>query len=830
MDLPNEIRIKIADKLVRIAAPAIIFVSVLITLGILIIWDSQYKRLIPLMILVPSMVIAWFITVKGRPMLGFSLLLTFLSFTILAGMSMSGGIRAPAYMIVFSLVTIITFMFDLKGGLIFAVSSILVGCLFVWLKSMEVLPEVDKSSDPFLLMFFATFIAVQLFFVLVPARLTFSALIESKNRGEELKKAINNRIKAQEELQSILNNTPDIIYRLDTDGKFTFLNDEIRNYGVDPERLIGENFLTFVHMDDKQKAEKALIVKESCDTETDIEVRLLLQKIQTKMSGEKYRKESWSTFLVSSFLVFSEDGSENKRSIGSQGIARDISKQKHDKSQMIRLATVVEQAYEDVIITNSLGIIEYVNSAFERLSGYTKDEVIGENPRFLKSGKHDKAFYTNLWNTIKGGKIWKGKIWNKTKTGGLILLDVSIMPIFDKDEITGYASVRRDITEKDQLEERLRQAQKMEAIGLLAGGIAHDFNNILSAIIGFSELILEELNKENPHVEYVDQILTAGHRAKDLVGQILMFSRQTEHKMVPVKISSLAKEVIRLLKATLPIGIEIETEFYEDLIPVLADSAQIHQIFMNICTNASHAIGEKGILTIKANPFTFGDNSKDSVPNLAPGNYVNVQISDTGHGIPQDLIKKIFDPFFTTKSRDEGTGMGLSVVHGIIKNHGGEITVNSEPGVGTTFNIYLPVMEDQNKKSNGSKSKIPKGDEHILFVDDEASLVEIGKKILGMLGYKVTGITDSVAAWEMFQKDPEQFDLVITDKSMPEMTGLELSQNIQSTNTDIPIILCTGFSEGLTIDQAKEIGIDAILHKPMIIKDIADAIRSVIDS
>ncbi len=369
----------------------------------------------------------------------------------------------------------------------------------------------------------------------------------------------------------------------------------------------------------------------------------------------------------------------------------------------------------------------------------------------------------------------------------------------------------------------------------MAGGIAHDFNNILSAITGNTEIALYyELSEEHPARQSMEQVLNASRRATDLVKQILAFSRQEEQELRQIRVAPVVKEALKLLRASLPTTIEIGQNIAAESDTVLGDPGQIHQVLMNLCTNASHAMREEGgVLEVILQNAAFGlptadleDNEKQSEIDPAPGQYLKLSISDTGHGMERSVLERIFDPYFTTKIVEEGTGLGLAVVHGIIKSFGGMINVQSEPGKGTTFNVFLPVIKHEAKTEiDSSLGEIPMGNEHILFIDDEDPLVEIGKKILERLGYKVTTRTNSIEALELFRSQPEKFDLVITDMTMPNMTGDKLSVELIKIRPDIPIILCTGFSELITEEKTKSIGIKGFIMKPVVMRKIAQTIR-----
>ena len=475
-----------------------------------------------------------------------------------------------------------------------------------------------------------------------------------------------------------------------------------------------------------------------------------------------------------------------------------VIEKKEAEEKNIRLATAVEQSAESVIITNWEGKIQYVNPAFEEITGYTFQEVRGQNPSILKSGKHDNNFHKNLWNTIKEGKIWKGHFINKKKDGTLYETESSVYPIKDSTgKITSYVSVKRDVTDKIKMEKQLRHAQKMEAIGTLAGGIAHDFNNILSGILGYTELAMYDLPEKSMAKLNLKEAVKAGYRAKELVKQILTFSRRTEEEKKAVQIGLIIKEALHLLKASLPSTIKIQQNIKAKSSIVMADPTQIHQIIMNLCTNAFHAMkGTGGVLKVILCNVEIDKSAENISPSIKVGSYVKLRVEDNGCGIKQEIIDRIFEPYFTTKKEGEGTGMGLAVVHGIIKSYGGEIIAFSRPGEGTAFDIYLPRVEDNSIDSEKTaKSSLPYGKEKILFIDDEIAIVDTSKNILKKLGYSVTGVTNSPEALDIFLQNPDKYDMVITDQTMPGITGSQLARKVMSIRPDIPIILCTGYSE-----------------------------------
>ncbi|MCP4111483.1 MAG: response regulator [Desulfobacteraceae bacterium] len=401
----------------------------------------------------------------------------------------------------------------------------------------------------------------------------------------------------------------------------------------------------------------------------------------------------------------------------------------------------------------------------------------------------------------------------------------------DKDCLTEVKGYLIDVTERKKLEVQLRQSQKMEALGALAGGIAHDFNNILFPIIGYSEITMDYVPDGSLAQKNLEQILIAAERASELIKQILTFSRQGEHKKKPLKMQLIIKEALKLVRSTLPSTIEIKRKIKE-CGPVLADPSQIHQVIMNLCTNAYYSMREKGgILEVTLEEVEIDSDEQGAKLHMTSGLYLKLSVSDTGHGMDKVAMERIFDPFFTTRKREEGTGLGLSVVHGIVTSHDGHVSVYSEPDKGAVFNIYLPMIEmrDSEYEIKNSPEPVPTGTERILLVDDEGQIAVMEKQMLERLGYHVTIRTSSPDALELFRTKPEKFDLVITDMTMPNMTGLELSGELLHIRPDIPIILCTGFSEIISEEKAKLSGIRKFVMKPMLRVQIAKIIREVAD-
>jgi signal transduction histidine kinase/ActR/RegA family two-component response regulator len=384
--------------------------------------------------------------------------------------------------------------------------------------------------------------------------------------------------------------------------------------------------------------------------------------------------------------------------------------------------------------------------------------------------------------------------------------------------------------ERTEMISHLQQAQKMEAIGTLAGGIAHDFNNILSAIIGFTELSLTETPEGSQLQMNLQHVFSAGQRAKKLIRQILTFSRQSNPETQPVQFCLIMKEAIELLRASVPAIIEIRQDI-QSRAYVMADPSQLHQVVMNLCTNASHAmLPDGGVLVLVLSDREIGPEDSAVYPNMLPGSYLELSVADTGHGMSPETLGRIYDPFFTTKKKGHGTGMGLSVVHGIVKNCKGDITVTSTIGQGTTFRVLLPTVKPVNEPGITIKTKLPRGSEQILFVDDEPMQIDLALKILVPLGYRVEAFTDSTTALQKFFETPDRFDLILTDMYMPRMTGRVLATRINEIRTDIPIILCSGYNDNPADSQQSNQHISGYLMKPFGMKELALTVRRILDT
>ena len=483
-----------------------------------------------------------------------------------------------------------------------------------------------------------------------------------------------------------------------------------------------------------------------------------------------------------------------------------------------------------VVVYNSQGHPLFLNPAFTKVFGWTMEELEGKKIPFVPP---DQTLITTekIQQLFQTHKTISFNTRRLTKNGDIrdVLISASEIKGAEK-EAAGMVVNLVDITEVKELESKFQAVQRIESLGILAGGIAHDFNNILASIIGYTELALDMAKKGTQQREHLHEVLIASNRATDLVKQILTFSRQANQEQKPVQIKLIVKEALKLLRASIPSTIAIEQKIQSTAL-LMGDATQIHQVVMNLCTNASHSMSDKGgVLTVNLSDVELDSEFISRHSDLSPGSYIMLTITDTGHGMPPEILEKIFDPFFTTKKKGKGTGMGLSVVHGIVHSHGGTIYAYSEIGNGSTFKVFFPAIESLMTSEEKIDIWIPTGTERILFIDDEPAIVKIGKQTLESLGYEVVTRTSSIEALEYFKARSNNFDLVVTDMTMPKMTGDVLASELMKIKPNIPIILCTGFSARIDEKKAMRMGIRAFVSKPILKRDIAETIRKVLDS
>ncbi|MGB3210284.1 MAG: PAS domain S-box protein [Desulforhopalus sp.] len=637
--------------------------------------------------------------------------------------------------------------------------------------------------------------------------------------------------KNEELLHFIVKNSMDTLVIIDSNRKQKYVSPGVEKiFGFMISELEGKPLDTIIHSDDMQHINE---VWEEAVKHPDAIVTVQYRHI--------HKEKGW-VFVEAVAQSFLDEPEIN----GVIASVRDITERKKTEKFLIegraKLKGALESMTDAVFISDAEGNFVEFNEAFStfhRLQGKKEClSALADWPNFLDVYSDDgKLLPLDMWVASRAlrGEQGVSEVYKlqRRDTGETWFGSYNFAPIYNNEGgISGSVVVAHDITEKLQIEAKLAQAQKMEAIGTLAGGIAHDFNNILGAILGYAEMVQEDCPSGSAMRNDIDQVVEASHRAKELVKQILAFSRQTETIEQALQPTYIIKEAVKMLRASLPATIDIQLNTEPEVGLILADPTQIHQLLTNLCTNAFHAMEEAGgILTISLKNKKIISADLDHEPHVQPGLFVEISVGDTGPGISPQNINRIFDPFFTTKEVGKGTGMGLAIIHGIAKKSGGFVSCKSSPGEGTIFKVYLPIHISavQTQDEITPIEVIQPGIENILFIDDEEMLAEMGKSMLERLGYKVTVETNSIEALNTIKNQPNRFDLVITDHTMPGMTGSDLARRMLQIRPGLPIILCTGFSNMISEEKARIYGIKGFALKPLAKKDLASLIRKILD-
>ncbi len=630
-------------------------------------------------------------------------------------------------------------------------------------------------------------------------------LRENKIRESELK------------YRNLVESSTDIIFMTDIKGKLLFMNHNFQKLtGYRIENFIGRPFTDMLSSDDIQ-----------------ISLEMLeggLKGISIPLYEIEFQKKDGTTVPMELNLTLQRD--INHTPFGALGIARDIAKRKHSEAELRKYEQMIASTTDLMWLIDRDYIIRAVNDAYAKHHQADKTQLIGLNAETQVGHaifeKHIKPYVDRCFTGINV----RHHTWIDLPGADARYMEITYHPNFEPDKtVSGVVISERDISERKKLETQLQQTQKMEAIGTLAGGIAHDFNNILGSIIGYGEMMEMFDVKKNTKLENrLNHILKGAYRARDLVDQILTFSRHTDQQKKPLRLTPILKEALNFLRASLPATIRINENLKCRDDVVLANPTQIHQVLMNLCTNASQSMTDSGgTITVSLNQLRNEVLVPPTGLDLDSGPYIRISVADQGTGIDNAIIDKIFDPFFTTKKPDKGTGMGLAVVHGIVTNHNGVIEVKNG-AKGTTFNVYLPLLDIAPVAvETAGPLSLPRGQGNILFIDDEKPLVQFSKEILEYLGYTVTAKTDSIKALEVFKQTPDLFDLVITDQTMPNMTGLDLATKILAVRPDLPIVLCTGFGTETTEEKARTAGIHTYIKKPLGPRKLARVVDKILN-
>ncbi|BHH81829.1 PAS domain S-box protein [Desulforhopalus sp. 52FAK] len=635
-------------------------------------------------------------------------------------------------------------------------------------------------------------------------------------------------LESEARYRSLIENQTDLVCRFTPDGHFSFVNDIYCDFfGMSKNRLIGSQWQPLPLDDDLDIINEKLSALSFKNPTVEIENRVRSGK------GEIH----WMHFSNSG--IFDSEG--NLLEI--QSVGRDITDRKKSEDDLLesetRFARAVRGTSDGIWDWNVVTNEDYLSPRWKELLGFNEDELTNEYNTFFSRVHPDdvprvqKAIDAHLEQCtpydIKHRLRTKSGEYKWFHVRGMAERDEQGKPMNMSGSITDITESMQAEAEKEHLEKQLQQAQKMESIGNLAGGIAHDFNNILSAIIGFTELALDEAPAGSSQKEDLEEVLTASNRAKELVQQILAFARQSEKETIPVKLGDVVAETLKLLRPSTPTTIDIKTTI-NSTAKVMGNDSQLHQIVMNICTNAIHSLEKSGsVLEIALRDIVVEDSELET-SRIPSGEYVELTITDNGPGIDPTIIDNIFEPYFTTKGVGEGSGLGLAMVKGIVESYGGDIAAHSELSKKTSFTIRLPMVTGKRKEDFAPISPVASGTERILLVDDEPPLARMGSRMLESLGYIVTIRTSSYEALELFKEKPEAFDLLITDMTMPSMTGDMLSMEVRKIRQDIPIVICTGYSNKINNLMAKQVGIEAFIYKPLNKADLAKTIREVLDT
>lgn len=639
------------------------------------------------------------------------------------------------------------------------------------------------------------------------------------NSFANMRDSIKDKINDLKRLTTIMESTSDLVSISTPEAKVLYMNNAGRKMvGWEEEESLDGKSIPDVHPEWAFEKVKYIGIPSA--------IKSGIWKNETAVIGCEGRE------LPVSQIIMSHKTSEGELEYIST-IMRDISDRKLAEATLKeseeKYRTVLEANPDPVVVYDMEGKATYFNPAFTRVFGWTLEERLGKKMDVFVPEKAARETQIMIDKVMKGEPFFGIETYRYIKNGKIIPVSVSGAVYKDQNgKLVGSIINLRDITEQKRLEAQLQQAQKMEAIGTLAGGIAHDFNNILSAILGYSELMLADLPPDASFKNKLEAIHSSGERARDLVSQILAYSRKDDQVRAPVEIHLILQDSLKLLRPAIPKTIDIETNI-NSTSRILGDPSRLHQIIMNLCTNAYQSMLETGGM-LKISLSDVEMEGEAAVLSQVPiGSYAKLIVSDTGTGIPPDNIGRIFDPYFTTKEKGKGTGLGLAAVHGIVKSHGGSILVDSEVEQGTTFEVYLPLTRDKNDGLEEAETQIIGGDEHILLIDDENDILEISGEMLTNLGYVVTTADNAPNALKSFAENPEKFDLVLTDMTMPKMGGDQLAGELKKIKPDIPIILCTGFSEVMSEERAASLGIQGFLMKPVSLKDLSNMVRKILD-
>ncbi len=609
-------------------------------------------------------------------------------------------------------------------------------------------------------------------------------LIRSQRRSD-----LNNSLRESEEKYRLLaDNTLDVIWIMSLEARFLYLNPAVEKLlGYSPEKMIGKGLWEFCDEENfrfmRDRIEDAVIrlpdLRES-----------LFEAVMLRKDGREVIVE------ITGRVVAGEDGEP----VSLQGVTRDITERKRSEAEKDLLRLAIEHSVEAIMITDTEGTIVYVNPAFEKTSGFSRDEAVGSSTSILESGYHPGDFFEKMWETIRGGNTWQGRFVNRKKDGSYYTEESSIAPVFDENGcIIYFVAAKRDVTYETELEQQLLQSQKMEAVGQLAGGIAHDFNNILHAMMGYCEMLGASIDEESEQYEFVMELQKGTERAADLTRKLLTFSRRQVIELRNVDLNEIIRDMLKLIGRTIGEQIELRASLREGHLFIHADTGQIEQVLMNLCVNARDAMPEGGRIMIETSRVQAGSDQDQPLSTLGKGDYALMTIIDTGCGIDKMIRSRIFEPFFTTKEVGKGTGLGLATAYAIVTQHNGRISVESEEGRGAAFRVYLPLMEESRSEVSESRSREPAGGkETVLLAEDDDEVRKLASVILQNAGYSVLPAADGEIAIGLITEHADRIDIAVIDAVMPKKSGKDVLEYYQRMKPGGRVLLVSGYNEGLT--------------------------------
>jgi two-component system cell cycle sensor histidine kinase/response regulator CckA len=760
---------------------------------------------------------------SGRVRLGGVLSFGGMWLTLAAAAGTAGGIRSPFFAGNILIVLGVAALFGRRVVLVLVGLSIGLGLILVWAEYAHAVPPLPATPLSALLLqsIYLVIAARTIQFATADIRKALGCArreIAERERAEAQREAAHKALReAQQMYESVFRLSPEVIVvTTEKEGRYLAASDaHERVIGYRPAEVIGHTLAEFKIWDSNAERRKV--------------VRLLRKHEAVRNLEVRFRRRSGDPFTALLSVSPVEVGGE--RCLVS--LATDITERKQAEDARLLLATAIDQAGESIVITDTTGAILYVNPAFERVTGYSRAEAIGQNSRLLKSGKHNRAFYEALWATITAGQVWQGRLVNRKKDGSLYTEEATISPVRDeRGIIINYVAVKRDVTRELQLEEQYHQAQKMEAVGRLTAGVAHDFNNILTAINGFSEMISMELSPDDPLQDPVKKVLSSGRRAAGLVRQLLAFSRKQIVKPVVLDLNEVIANVDKMLRRIIGEDIALQTIPAPGLWLTQADPVQVEQIILNLAVNARDAMPNGGKLIIETANATLDETYAAGHLGTQPGEYVLLVVSDTGTGMTDDAKSHLFEPFFTTKELGRGTGLGLATVYGIVKQSGGDIQVYSEEGVGTAFKVYLPRAEEAAPLPVRPRvaQAIPPGDETILLVEDSAEIRDLVRQLLQKQGYTVLEAQSSQEGLRVAADFSGTIHLLLTDVVLPDASGKVLAEELSELRPGLKTLYMSGYPDNTIAHHGVlDAGI-AFLQKPFNPVALARQVRAVLDA